>query len=73
LFAVEEDIAAIALNRPKVGNRINRELADGLVKTLARAADDASVKAVVLKGNGKFFCTGGDIPPGESEGRRDRL
>ncbi|MDR2088036.1 MAG: enoyl-CoA hydratase/isomerase family protein [Clostridiales Family XIII bacterium] len=62
LFAVEEGIAAIALNRPKVGNCINRELADGLVKALARAADDASVKAVVLKGNGKFFCTGGDIP-----------
>jgi 2-(1,2-epoxy-1,2-dihydrophenyl)acetyl-CoA isomerase len=62
LFAVEEGIAVIALNRPKVGNCLNRELVDGLIEALARAADDASVKAVILKGNGRFFCTGGDIP-----------
>jgi 2-(1,2-epoxy-1,2-dihydrophenyl)acetyl-CoA isomerase len=62
LFEAEAGIATIVLNRPKVGNCINRELADGLVSALARAADDASVKAVILKGSGKFFCTGGDIP-----------
>jgi 2-(1,2-epoxy-1,2-dihydrophenyl)acetyl-CoA isomerase len=62
LFAVKEGIAAIVLNRPEVGNCVNRALADGLVRALARAADDASVKAVVLSGKGRFFCTGGDIP-----------
>jgi 2-(1,2-epoxy-1,2-dihydrophenyl)acetyl-CoA isomerase len=62
LLEIKEGVAVIALNRPKVGNCINRELADGLVKSLAQAADDASVKAVILKGNGRFFCTGGDIP-----------
>ncbi|MDR1136645.1 MAG: enoyl-CoA hydratase/isomerase family protein [Clostridiales Family XIII bacterium] len=58
----KDDIAVIALNRPKVGNCINRDLADGLVKALSQAAGDASVRVVILKGNGRFFCTGGDIP-----------
>jgi 2-(1,2-epoxy-1,2-dihydrophenyl)acetyl-CoA isomerase len=62
LFTREEDIAVIALNRPKVGNCINRVLADELVDALAQAANDGAVKAVILKGNGRFFCTGGDIP-----------
>lgn len=62
LFTIEKDIAVIALNRPERGNCVNRELSDGLVDALSRAAGDASVKTVVLKGNGRFFCTGGDIP-----------
>jgi 2-(1,2-epoxy-1,2-dihydrophenyl)acetyl-CoA isomerase len=62
LLTIEKDIAVVALNRPKVGNCISRALADELIQALAQAADDASVKAVILKGNGRFFCTGGDIP-----------
>jgi 2-(1,2-epoxy-1,2-dihydrophenyl)acetyl-CoA isomerase len=62
LLRREDDIAVISLNRPKVGNCINRNLADGLVDALSQAAADPSVRVVILKGNGRFFCTGGDIP-----------
>jgi len=62
LLHIEDAVATITLNRPAVGNCISRELADGLVDALRRVADDASVRAVILCGNGKHFCTGGDIP-----------
>lgn len=53
--------AEIALNRPEKGNALNlpmlRQL-DGYVRELEA---DRSVRAVILRGRGKFFCTGGDI------------
>lgn len=62
LLQIEDAIAAITLNRPAVGNCISRELADSLVDTLRHVANDPLVRAVVLRGSGKHFCTGGDIP-----------
>ncbi len=62
LLHIEDAIATVTLNRPAVGNCISRELADGLLEALRRVTADASVRAVILCGNGKHFCTGGDIP-----------
>jgi 2-(1,2-epoxy-1,2-dihydrophenyl)acetyl-CoA isomerase len=62
LLEIDGGIATIILNRPKVGNCISRELADAFIESLERAAKDESAKVVVLKGAGRFFCTGGDIP-----------
>jgi 2-(1,2-epoxy-1,2-dihydrophenyl)acetyl-CoA isomerase len=53
-------ITRIALNRPDAANGMNdtmtRELAD-----VARRCDDDATKVVVLTGNGRFFCAGGDL------------
>ena len=49
-------------------NAINDEMRAQFVAALDRAGNDEAVRAVVLTGNGKSFCSGGDI-----SGMRDRL
>lgn len=62
LYFVDNNIATITLNRPKSLNSMNDALIDGLHKALDLAERDESVKSVVLTGNGKAFCAGGDLP-----------
>jgi len=53
-------IARITLNRPDAANGMNdtmtRELADA-----AKRCDNAATKVVVITGEGRFFCAGGDL------------
>ncbi|HXQ26984.1 MAG TPA: enoyl-CoA hydratase [Candidatus Acidoferrales bacterium] len=54
-------VVTIRLNRPEKLNALNIELSRALVHALLRAGDDKSVRAVVLTGAGRGFCSGGDI------------
>jgi 2-(1,2-epoxy-1,2-dihydrophenyl)acetyl-CoA isomerase len=58
---IAERIATVTLDRPKSFNALDPELLDGLAAEMARLAQDASVRAVVLTGAGKAFCAGGDL------------
>ena len=62
LYAVENNIATITLNRPSSLNSMNDALIDGIHEALDKVQADAEVKCVVLTGNGKAFCAGGDLP-----------
>jgi 2-(1,2-epoxy-1,2-dihydrophenyl)acetyl-CoA isomerase len=69
-FRIERDgdVVVITLDKPHVGNALSR---DGAVD-MAAVMDDASngagdVRAVLLRGEGRHFCTGADIT-----GARDR-
>jgi 2-(1,2-epoxy-1,2-dihydrophenyl)acetyl-CoA isomerase len=53
-------VLTVTLNRPDVYNAINRELHEGLAAALADAVDPR-VRAVVLTGAGKGFCSGQDL------------
>jgi 2-(1,2-epoxy-1,2-dihydrophenyl)acetyl-CoA isomerase len=53
-------VLTITLNRPDVYNAINRALHDGLAAALREAADP-EVRAVVLTGAGRGFCSGQDL------------
>jgi len=53
-------VLTITLNRPDVYNAINRAMHEGLAAALADAADPA-VRAVVLTGAGRGFCSGQDL------------
>lgn len=53
-------VLAITLNRPEVYNAFNKALHDGLAEALAEAADP-EVRAVVVTGAGKGFCSGQDL------------
>ena len=55
-------IAWITLNRPQSLNSMNDVLVDELHKALDYATCNDNIKAVVLTGNGKAFCAGGDLP-----------
>lgn len=57
----EQGVATLTLNRPERLNALNNELAAALNEALARAARDASIRAVVLTGTGRAFCAGGDL------------
>lgn len=55
-------VGRITLNRPKALNALYQDMVDAMTKALLEWRDDASVKAVVVDGEGeKGFCAGGDI------------
>jgi 2-(1,2-epoxy-1,2-dihydrophenyl)acetyl-CoA isomerase len=53
-------VLTITLNRPDVYNAINRALHEGLAAALREAAEP-EVRAVVLTGAGRGFCSGQDL------------
>jgi|SRR5215207_4714024 len=55
------NLLEITLNRPDVYNALNLDMMKMLGETLSSAAADPSIKAVVLTGQGKAFCAGGDL------------
>ena len=64
-------VATATLNVPTKRNAIGPEMANELLHVLARVADDADVRALVLTGAGGHFCAGGNI--GQMSGEGDGL
>jgi 2-(1,2-epoxy-1,2-dihydrophenyl)acetyl-CoA isomerase len=58
---VAEGVARIALNRPQALNAWNAQLSLDLLTALGRAGEDEAVRAVVLTGAGRAFCSGADL------------
>ncbi|WP_142846822.1 enoyl-CoA hydratase/isomerase family protein [Telmatospirillum sp. J64-1] len=54
-------IATIALNRPELRNAINDQMRTELIAAFEWADSAQEVRAVILTGEGKGFCSGGDI------------
>lgn len=61
LVSLEAGVLTLTLNRPEKLNAFNPEMHQALREGLARAADEAEVRAVVLTGAGRGFCTGQDL------------
>jgi 2-(1,2-epoxy-1,2-dihydrophenyl)acetyl-CoA isomerase len=59
--------AKIVLNRPNRMNAWSSGLSDDLLNVLRDVAHDASVRAVLITGNGKAFCSGADLKEGAEE------
>jgi 2-(1,2-epoxy-1,2-dihydrophenyl)acetyl-CoA isomerase len=57
----EEGIVTLLLNRPETFNAFNLEMIESLSDHLITLATDREVRAVILSGNGKAFCAGGDL------------
>lgn len=58
---MEDAIAVVSLNRPDKLNALDAELMQDLVDTASQLREDASVRAVVLRGEGRAFCAGLDF------------
>ena len=58
---VESGIATLFLNRPEKRNAISDDMRTALIEALEHVAGDAAIRALVLTGNGKGFCAGGDV------------
>ncbi|MFT3848667.1 MAG: enoyl-CoA hydratase-related protein [Propionivibrio sp.] len=60
-YEVDGRVAILTLNRPDALNTVDPEMVAGLLAASSRAAEDADVRAVVVRGAGKNFMAGGDI------------
>ena len=65
LTSQDGSVFTITLNRPDVYNAINRAMHEGLAAALAQATDPG-IRAVVLTGAGRGFCSGQDLREFES-------
>ena len=54
-------IAKLTLTRPDAANALNMEMAQALMRAAIELDEDESVRAVLLTGEGKMFCAGGDL------------
>src|SRR5436190_21360145 len=63
LVAVEDrgQVRHIVMSRPEKRNALNRELLERLAEALEEAAEDGSVRVVVLSGEGPMFSAGMDV------------
>ena len=60
-FTVEDSIATLTLSRPDKRNAMSDDMRAEFVSALTVASHDKGIRALVLTGNGKGFCSGGDI------------
>lgn len=61
LFSVENTVAKITLNRPDRMNAFSEEMINTWIEALETVRDSDEIRAVIVSGNGKGFCAGGDI------------
>jgi len=61
LASDEGAVRLLTLNRPEKRNALNDELISELKKALRGADADESVRAIVIRGAGKDFCSGADL------------
>jgi enoyl-CoA hydratase len=64
LYAVEDAVATITLNRPDSLNTIVPPMPDDLEAAVHAAVRDRQVKVIVLRGAGRAFCAGFDFGEG---------
>ena len=61
LYEKDRHIATLTMNRPEKLNAYSEVMVHELLAALADARDDDQVRAVILTGAGRGFCSGGDI------------
>ncbi len=61
LLDIKGAVAHLKFNRPRTMNSVNDDLCMSMVRLLDELAEDDGIKAVVLSGEGRSFCAGGDL------------
>lgn len=61
LYAKENRVATITLNRPDKLNAYSEVMVHEILAALADARDDNDTRAIIITGAGRGFCSGGDI------------
>lgn len=60
LYRVERGVSIVSLNRPEIHNALDDESSQLLGETIDRALTDPESRVVLLRGEGKSFCSGRD-------------
>ena len=71
LYRVEGSVAVISLNRTKAMNSLNKQIFADLTTAFEAAKADEAVRVVVMNGEGRAFCAGGDIAEMKSINTRE--
>jgi enoyl-CoA hydratase/carnithine racemase len=61
LYAVDDGVATITLNRPDRLNAFDTTMRDELISAFDRTDADDAVRAVIVTGAGRAFCAGADL------------
>ena len=61
LFERRAGLGLATLNRPKALNAVTLDMVRALERQVAAWESDSGVSAVVIRGNGRAFCAGGDV------------
>src|SRR4051794_33748526 len=68
LVRVEDGVARLTLNRPEASNGMDVPFLRALYDAIMAAHGEPKVRAVLLTGNGRNFCAGGDVKTFASKG-----
>ena len=69
---VSDRVAVLTLNRPEKLNALSDEMIRSAIAALERCATDPDIGCVVLTGEGRAFCAGGDVSAMGAPSRVDR-
>lgn len=69
-YAFADNVAVISFNRPEALNALSLQLTQDLRLAIAKAVEDGA-RAVVLTGEGRAFCSGGDLREMQSMWQRE--
>ena len=64
LYAVDDGIATVTLNRPEKMNAFTTQMRDELVAVFDETDADDAVRVVIITGAGRAFCAGADLSSG---------
>ena len=73
LRTVENAVCTVTLNRPERLNAINAAMIAELNAALADADADDAVRAIVLRGAGRAFCSGDDLKEFDQQSRSEAV
>jgi enoyl-CoA hydratase/carnithine racemase len=59
-YNAQDGVGWLALSRPEVLNALNTELVAALAEGVQQAAEDPEVRVVIVRGEGRAFCSGMD-------------
>ena len=72
IYEVEDHIATLTLNRPERLNALGDTLREDLHDAITTASGDSDVRAIIVTGAGRGFCSGGDVKAmNEAKERRE--
>ena len=61
IFETEDNVATVTLNLPGKLNALSQDITAGLWRAIDKARADDSIRAMVITGAGRGFCSGADV------------
>lgn len=71
-FASHGAAGLIRLTRPKALNALTHKMVLAMERALLHWADDPQIKSVIIEGEGRAFCAGGDVVAAYHAGKSDK-